>query len=59
MRFLLDEVSANVMTHQGTGIFAARLVTYNRSHQIEWDAHFRQHCRNRPTQIVRAELIDR
>src|SRR5262245_3379826 len=59
MDLALDQVSADVMADQGSGVLAARFVADYRSDKIEGNAHLRQHGRHCAPQVVRGELVDR
>jgi len=58
MRFPLKHVGVHIMAHQRPGFFAARLMTDDRSNQIEGYPHLHQHGRERSSKVVRSEYGD-
>src|SRR5262249_4161277 len=59
MSFALDQISADVVTDQCSGLFAPSLVTNHRRDKIEGNAHLRQHSRDCTPQVLSPELVDR
>jgi hypothetical protein len=58
-RLSLKHVGVHIMAHQRPRVLAARLMTDDRSNQIERYPHLRQHGRERSSKVVATELGDR
>ena len=59
MRLSLKHVGVHVMTDERPGVFAAQLMTDDRSDQIERNPHLREHGRERSSKVMRGEYGDR